>query len=119
MQDIPRDIADVILDVEANLRACGKWLKNQPTKGALASNCPFCADTLSLEQWLQWIFLPRMKQILESQQPLPANSGIFEYAKEALPASDPAARRLLVLLKRFDDLITRHQALSGLDRVTH
>lgn len=119
MHDIPQRIADVILDVEANLRICGKWQKNQPTMHDLASDSPFCADTLSLEQWLQWVFLPRMKQILECQQPLPAKSGIFEYAKGALPASDPASGRLLVLLKCFDDLIARQQTIMQAERVTH
>ena len=85
MHDIPNRIADVLLEVEASLRTHGKWDDHKPDPTALKSQIPFCMDTLSFEQWLQWIFLPRMKDTIEETKPLPAKSGI---------------------LKRFDDLIT-------------
>ncbi|HEC29207.1 MAG TPA: YqcC family protein [Gammaproteobacteria bacterium] len=106
MHDIPLRIADVILEVEANLRINGKWEKKQPSNSALASSQPFCIDTLKFEQWLQWIFLPRIKQALEKQQPLPKKSGIYQYAEDYLHKGDPGTNTLLALIKRFDDLIT-------------
>ncbi|UCC56638.1 MAG: YqcC family protein [Gammaproteobacteria bacterium] len=105
MHDIPNRIADILLEVEANLRTSGKWDAYQPPQEALISSQPFCFDTLRFEQWLQWIFLPRMKQILELRQPLPRNSGIFAYAQETLHKNDSPAVKLLALIKRFDDLI--------------
>ena len=105
MHDIPTRIADVLLEVEANLRTRGKWEEHRPPASAFASSQPFCLDTLKFEQWLQWIFLPRMKLILEQQQPLPMKSGIFEYAEESLCKTDPRNTHLLALIKRFDDLI--------------
>jgi uncharacterized protein YqcC (DUF446 family) len=106
MHDIHNRIADVLLEVEAILRTSGKWDVFQPPEGALSSSEPFCIDTLSFEQWLQWIFLPRMKQILEYRKPLPAKSGIFVYAQEQLRKEDPPAGQLLSQIKRFDDLIS-------------
>jgi uncharacterized protein YqcC (DUF446 family) len=106
MHDIPQRIADVILEVEANLRTIGRWEKTSPPVTALASSQPFCIDTLKFEQWLQWIFLPRMKDILEQQQPLPSSSGIYAYAEDYFSKKDPRMSRLLKLIKRFDDLIT-------------
>lgn len=106
MHDIPNRIADVLLEVEALLRASGKWEAFRPPEGALLSPEPFCIDTLGFEQWLQWIFLPRMQQILEYKKPLPAKSGIFAYAQEQLCKEEAPAGRLLLLIKRFDDLIT-------------
>lgn len=105
MHDISGRIADVLLQVEVNLRASGRWQQKQPAADALASALPFCVDTLSMEQWLQWIFLPRMKQILENQKPLPARSAIFEYAQDCFDESDSSAAQLLALIKRFDKLI--------------
>lgn len=106
MHDIPNRIADVLLEVEANLRVHGMWDEHKPPESDLNSSIPFCMDTLRFEQWLQWIFLPRMKTTIEETQPLPLKSGIFEYAEECLHKNDPATRRLLTLLKRFDDLIS-------------
>jgi len=105
MHDIPNRIADVLLEVEANLRTSGRWDPARPPEIALGSTEPFCLDTLRFEQWLQWIFLPRMKQILEHRRPLPAKSAIFNYAQEYLCKTDPLSSNLLNLIKRFDDLI--------------
>jgi uncharacterized protein YqcC (DUF446 family) len=112
MHDIPNRIADVLLEVEATLRTSGKWDAYQPSREALVSSQPFCFDTLRFEQWLQWIFLPCMKQILEHRKPLPLRSGIFTYARQMLYKNDPPAANLLTLVKRFDDLIAIQSAAS-------
>ncbi len=108
MHDIPNRIADVLLEVEGTLRSHGRWDRDQPAVSALSSAQPFCIDTLRFEQWIQWIFLPRMKTILEDSKPLPARSGIHVYAKSYLRKNDPPTSSLLQLIKRFDDLITLH-----------
>ncbi len=105
MHDIPNRIADVLLEVEATLRTHGMWDQTRPPAEALVSEQPFCIDTLRFEQWLQWIFLPRMKEILEDRRPLPVKSGIFSYAQEYLRKDAPPTTGLLELVKRFDDLI--------------
>jgi uncharacterized protein YqcC (DUF446 family) len=110
MHDIPERIADVLLEVEANLRTSGKWEQEAPDTRDLNSTQPFCIDTLGFEQWLQWIFLPRMKRIIEQQKPLPARSGIYVYAHECLRNNDFSTSRLLKLIKRFDDLIAIQSA---------
>lgn len=106
MHDIPNRIADVLLEVEASLRVHGKWDERKPDPTDLNSTIPFCMDTLKFEQWLQWIFLPRMKDTLEQTKPLPAQSAIYEYAEECLEKNDPSTHTLLKQLKTFDDLIS-------------
>jgi uncharacterized protein YqcC (DUF446 family) len=106
MHDIPSRIADVLLEVEAVLRISDKWDMNEPDCEALSSKQPFCLDTLKFEQWLQWIFLPRMKETLEQSRPLPTESGIFSYAEDCLQKDEPGTTNLLTLIKRFDDLIS-------------
>ncbi len=106
MHDIPNRIADVLLEVEASLRTHGKWDESRPADSDLSSTTPFCLDTLKFEQWLQWIFLPRMKDTLEQTKPLPAQSAIFEYAEECLHKNDPSTNALLKQLKIFDELIS-------------
>jgi len=108
MHDIPSRIADILLEVEATLRSNGLWDAREPACGVLNSTQPFCLDTLRFEQWLQWVFLPRMKHTLENTRPLPEKSGIFVYAREYLRKSEPSTRSLLMLMKRFDDLIHIH-----------
>jgi uncharacterized protein YqcC (DUF446 family) len=106
MHDIHNRIADVLLEVEATLRVTDKWDRNVPGNDALASQEPFCMDTLKFEQWLQWIFLPRMKDTLEQARPLPRESGIFNYAEDCLHKNDPCRTKILALIKHFDELIS-------------
>jgi uncharacterized protein YqcC (DUF446 family) len=100
-------LADHLLLIERELRVQGWWSELPPSDQALASEEPFCVDSLEFEQWLQWIFLPRMKMIIEQDLPLPNASGILAMS-EMVYASRPAqSRELNVLLAQFDELITR------------
>ena len=106
MHDIPQRIVDILLELEAEMRELDWWEDAKPPAKALASQQPFCVDQLAFEQWLQWIFLPRMIDIIETGQPLPTQSAIFVYAEECLRHHGSRSAHLLALLKRFDELVT-------------
>nr|MBF0681923.1 YqcC family protein [Pseudomonas sp.] len=97
-------LAEQLLLVERELRLQGMWSVARPSAEALASREPFCVDTLAFEQWLQWIFLPRMKSILENGEALPASSGILVMA-EVVYREQPSMSGLLEALAAFDRLI--------------
>lgn len=99
-------IAEQLLLIERELRVLGWWSDLPPSAQALASREPFSVDTLEFHQWLQWIFLPRMKVILEQDLPLPNASGILEMAEMVYASRQGEARRLQQLLAQFDRLIT-------------
>lgn len=99
-------VADQLLLIERELRVQGWWESDSPGEQALASQQPFCIDTLAFEQWLQWVFLPRMKCLLESGAPLPQASGIQAMAEQVYGASSAQARRLIEVLGEFDRLIS-------------
>ena len=101
-------IADQLLLIERELRVQGWWDEVSPSAEALSSVEPFSVDTLDFEQWLQWIFLPRMKMILEQGLPLPNASGIQEMAEMVFASRNLGGkdRQLQVLLKEFDLLIS-------------
>lgn len=46
------DLAQCLLEIEAELRRLGWWSEQAPQATALASREPFCVDTLAFEQWL-------------------------------------------------------------------
>lgn len=100
-------LAEHLLLIERELRVLGWWQEQAPSAEALASQEPFCVDTLTFEQWLQWIFLPRMKQLLEAGAALPSVSGIQPMAEMVYREQSGLARRLLELLGEFDRLLTR------------
>ncbi|WP_459743826.1 YqcC family protein [Pseudomonas sp. 3A(2025)] len=103
-------LADHLLLIERELRERGWWQSTAPDAKALSSQEPFSVDTLSFEQWLQWIFLPKMKIIIEQDQPLPRVSGIREMAEMVYVDRPEQARTLLSLLEQFDQLIGKAQS---------
>lgn len=97
--------AELLLELEAEMRGIGLWQADAPSAEALASVLPFCHDTLSLPQWLQFIFLPRMKILLEAGAALPDRCGIAPMAEESFHFADLNTARLLALLRQIDDTL--------------
>lgn len=100
-------LADLLLAIEAEMRRSGIWENTSPPDHALESLAPFCHDTLTLPQWLQWVFLPKMKQALENEVGMPASSDITPLAEYSFARVPQNTARLLELLRQFDDLINR------------
>lgn len=105
MLDVQNQLVDCLLDIEAELRKLGWWAEVAPSVAELASTQPFCVDTLKFEQWLQWVCLPRMKQLLENGDPLPGKSAITEMAEVAYMEVAAETVELRKLLQRFDRLL--------------
>lgn len=99
------ELADQLLLIERELRFQGLWAASPPDPDLLASQEPFSVDTLAFEEWLQWIFLPKMKAIIEQDEPLPAVSGILAMAEMVYQGRQENMSGLLVALKAFDELI--------------
>lgn len=99
-------VADQLLLIERELRQLGWWASQPPSSAALASVEPFCVDTLDFAEWLQWIFLPRMKAIIERDAELPAASGILPMAEMVYRERVGEVSQLLAVLRDFDQLIS-------------
>lgn len=98
-------LADLLLAIEAEMRRLGLWEQQPPVEEALASLMPFCHDTLQLEQWLQWVFLPKMKQVLQTGEDFPSSSEIEPLAEFRFSQLPQPTDRLLELIGQFDKLI--------------
>lgn len=110
MDRLIAELADQLLLIERELRIRELWESVPPEPRALASQEPFCIDTLSFEQWLQWIFLPRMKDILEGDEALPSVSGILAMAEMVYQGRPQQMAGLLQALAAFDALISRGES---------
>ncbi|WP_372864362.1 YqcC family protein [Spongiibacter sp.] len=99
------DIAATLIDIEAELRGIGHWDRQSPPPEALRSEQPFAVDTLAFNQWLQFIFIPRMRFLLEQQQALPGACSIAPMAEEFYRGQNLPVAELLDALRRIDALL--------------
>ena len=104
--DQQQQVADGLLHIEMELRRLRLWATDAPSDEALASVEPFAVDTLVFTEWLQFIFLPRMKVLLENDVPLPTVSGIAPMAEEYFRGVREDGTQLIHLLQTMDRLLS-------------
>ena len=103
---IHTEVAELLIDIEGELRKLGQWARIPPPDKALSSDQPFCIDTLTLPQWLQYIFLPSLYKMLQDKQNLPGRCGVAPMAQEYFRGSDLCADALVETLTQLDGLLS-------------
>ncbi len=98
-------IASLLIDIEAELRRLRQWQQESPSPVALASTEPFCVDTLTFVQWLQFIFLPRMHALAAARQLPPGRCDIKPLAEEYFQDGKLDTANLLRVIGELDAAI--------------
>lgn len=99
-------VADSLIQIEIELRRIGVWESSPPPREALQSTQPFGIDRLEFTQWLQFVFISRMKVLIEAGQPLPEVSGMAPMAEEHFSAREESGQSLIEELAKMDRLLS-------------
>src|SRR5687768_1622883 len=67
-------------EVEAEMRRIGLWDMPAPESEQLQVTQAFGADKLAFEQWLRFIFIPRVRDIIATGGAFPAGSQVSQQA---------------------------------------
>jgi uncharacterized protein YqcC (DUF446 family) len=94
-----------LIKLEQLLKGVQLWSDLPPPVSAMASTAPFSCDVMAFEQWLQFIFIPKMSQLIEQQHPLPTNIAIAPMAEHLWQAT-PHYHALIELLRDVDCLLS-------------
>ncbi|HAS15433.1 MULTISPECIES: YqcC family protein [Idiomarina] len=92
--------------IERELNSLGLWQSHQPPVQALESQQPFAVDTLEFHQWLQFIMLPRMWSLVDSQRPLPEGVAVSPMAAHTYRNELEQYEQLIALIREFDVLLS-------------
>lgn len=84
------------------MRRIGFWQNEALRQEQLKFTEAFAMDTMTFAQWLQFIFLPRVREAIVSNQ-FPTSSSVGAQAVREFDG-DPDAGRLVTLLSEFDGL---------------
>lgn len=100
-------LSQLLKALETELHAQGRWDSEPPAASALQSTQPFAVDTLNFDQWLQWILLPSLNELLLLQMPLPSSCAIAPMAEQAYGQDDTGAARIVLIIADIDLLLTQ------------
>ncbi len=82
MDERPEKIELQIRRIENTLREMGLYSNQRPDDSAFDSNVPFCYDTMSFLDWLQWVMFPKTRELISRDLPLPTVCEIQPLAEE-------------------------------------
>ena len=80
------------------------WSDTPPEPQAFASTAPFCFDRMDFEQWLQWVFLPKMAELIEAGKTPPAGCSMAPLAEHQFAEYAEPTDQLVIEISRFDQL---------------
>ena len=63
-----RILAKLLL-IEEEMKNIELWQLESPAEQAFESVEPFCIDTMSAHEWLQWVLIPRLSSMIENEMP--------------------------------------------------
>jgi len=93
--------------LESRLKQIDAWQVIQPEASAFNSHSPFCVDTMSLEQWLRYLFIPRMRALIDAGKGLPTSCAITEQVEMVLTNKEKA--RVMEVTLAIDQLLTEQK----------
>tara|TARA_R110002060_G_scaffold76842_2_gene87665 strand:- start:679 stop:1023 length:345 start_codon:yes stop_codon:yes gene_type:complete len=87
------------------LKTAEQWSSSPPSLWAMQSELPFACDRMDFAQWLQFIFIPKMNELLQEEKPLPTRMALMpmalEWAKE-YTTGQPTREPVLEVLAQID-----------------
>jgi uncharacterized protein YqcC (DUF446 family) len=102
MTSLRQKVAQYADQIQAEMRRIGLW-QNQPLHPEqMDFKQAFAMDTMAFSQWLQFIFLPRVREAAESNN-FPRSSSVGAQAVREFDGFTEADQ-LITLLSEFDAL---------------
>lgn len=93
-------------EIEVELKRLGRWTTNSLPDEAFEDMGAFGSNTMSFEQWLQFVLIPRIREIVQEQSDFPAESNLAPYAIRYFDG-DTDSSSLHNILYDLDQLINK------------
>jgi uncharacterized protein YqcC (DUF446 family) len=99
---LQQDVVHYADQIEAEMRSIGMWQSGPLQPEQLDFKQAFAMDTMTFSQWLQFIFLPRVREAAAAND-FPSGSSVGAQAVREFDGN-PETDRLITLLSEFDSL---------------
>ncbi|RUO32045.1 hypothetical protein CWE12_03395 [Aliidiomarina sedimenti] len=102
----------LLVQLQNELRDLQLWQSQAPSAEALQSTQPFAVDTLAFHQWLQFIMIPRMENLVQARRPLPTSMAVSPMAVQVYSGQLKRHRMLINCLRELDQAVTGQDPLQ-------
>ena len=97
-----QEVSRYIDEIEQEMQRIGLWQVAPLQPEQMNFQQAFAMDTMTFAQWLQFVFVPRVREAVAANS-FPFNSSVGAQAVREFDG-DPDADRLVQLLSEFDEL---------------
>ncbi len=101
-----KDITNLLDKLTLELKSLKLWQDQAPSVEALSSKSPFCCDTLLFEQWLQFVFIEKISEMINQGLTLPNKISLTPMAEESFKHLSVQAKPLLFIINSIDKIMT-------------
>ncbi len=101
-----KKVAQEIEKIENEMKRIHMWQDDPLPSEKYEFKEAFASDTMTFNQWLQFIFVPRVHEVLDTNGGFPPRSMVSTKAIREFDGYDEAGE-LVKLLSEFDDLINK------------
>ena len=97
-------VAELTDRIEAEMKRIGFWCTVPPTPEQMSFKRAFAMDTMAYHQWVQFVLIPRVRDIVASRGAFPPASNVGIQAIREWDGDDRAAG-LTTMLCDFDRVV--------------
>lgn len=105
--DLIENVKRIIDEIEAEMKRTGFWSAEPLPDEAYRFHQAFAADTMAYPQWLQFIFIPNVRRVLEAKGMLASGSMVGMRAVKEFDGYEDNVLPLVRLLNEFDQLCNK------------
>lgn len=110
---LSNQLSDLLNDLRQILESQQLWQQQPPSQEALASEMPFCYDTMAFPEWVQWLFIPKLQALAAQPDNWPPTCAVAPMAEEYFKALPEVTQQdhqgwvdMIAKLREIDALIT-------------
>lgn len=97
-------------EIEAELKRLRRWESQRPPEEKFDNMGAFGSNTMPFEQWLQFVLIPRIHDIVKDQEEFPPESNLATYCIRSFDGNTEAGS-LHQILFDLDDLINNSSSV--------
>jgi uncharacterized protein YqcC (DUF446 family) len=98
-------VGEKIKEIKKEMQRIGLWQREPLPEEAYDYTLAFARDRMAFHQWLQFIFVPQVQEMIQDYEDLPHTSQVGIAAESAFEDWDQG-ERLVQMLKEFDRLMS-------------